>query len=120
MAPNFPPWPTLPVRLLTSIARISGEPDQSIPYEPARWFDERPTDRNRSRWSRWTRRLAKAGLLSRTTEPKRDRTQSVAVTREGWQWIVEHCGEGAVTDLNLSGLPLSGLPPSGLPPSGFG
>ena len=49
------------VRLLVAIAART--PDQSpIRYEPAVWFRQRASARNRSRWSRWTKRLASAGV----------------------------------------------------------
>jgi hypothetical protein len=70
-------------------------------YEPAAWLRQRPTPRNRSRWSRWTRRLAGAGLIRRLTEPNRDRVRQVVITATGTDWINEHCGNGAILDLGL-------------------
>ncbi|MGD9855847.1 MAG: hypothetical protein AB7U20_12955 [Planctomycetaceae bacterium] len=61
----------------------------------------RPTPRNRSHWSRWTRRLASAGLIRRRTEPNRDRVRQVVVTAAGMDWINDHCGNGALLDFGL-------------------
>ena len=45
------------------------------------------------------RRLAKAGLIERLTEPARDRVTAVRVTDAGWNWVVEHCWPGALADI---------------------
>ena len=41
-------------------------------------------------------------LVRRLTEPNRDRVRQVAVTKRGLAWIHEHCGSGAIDDLNLN------------------
>lgn len=101
MATSAIEWPPVALRLLLAIARRTpdGRPTR---YEPTAWFRQRPTSRNRSRWSRWTRRLASAGLVRRLTEPNRDRVRQVAITKRGLDWIHEHCGSGAIYDLNLN------------------
>ena len=92
-------WPPLAIRLLVAIAARS--PDQTpIRYEPVVWFRQRASARNRSRWSRWTKRLASAGLVRRVSEPSRDRVRHVGVTPSGRDWIDEHCGPGASSDLD--------------------
>ena len=101
MATSANEWPPVALKLLLAIARRNpaGRP---IRYEPAAWFRQRPTSRNRSRWSRWTRRLTIAGLVRRLTEPNRDRVRKVVITKRGLVWIHEHCGRGAIDDLNLN------------------
>lgn len=100
MAPCANVWPPVALRLLLAIAaRTHG--DRPTRYEPAAWLRQRPTPRNRSRWSRWTRRLAGAALIRRLTEPNRDRVRQVVITSAGWAWINEHCGDGAIADLGL-------------------
>lgn len=100
MATSANVWPPVALRLLLAIAeRTHG--DRPTRYEPAAWLRQRPTSRNRSRWSRWTRRLASTGLIRRLTEPNRDRVRQVVVTSAGRSWINEHCGDGAITDLGL-------------------
>ena len=101
MATSANEWPPVALNLLLAIARRTpdGRPTR---YEPAAWLRQRPTSRNRSRWSRWTRRLANAGLARRLTEPNRDRVRQVAITKLGLAWIHEHCGSGAIDDLNLT------------------
>jgi len=94
-------WPPVALKLLLAIARWNSD-NRPTRYEPAAWFRQRPTSRNRSRWSRWTRRLASAGLVRRVTEPNRDRVRQVAITKRGLAWIHEHCGSGAIDDLNLN------------------
>ncbi|MFV0443620.1 MAG: hypothetical protein ACK5Q5_08615 [Planctomycetaceae bacterium] len=89
------------MKLLLAITRRTAD-CRPTHYEPAAWFRQRPTSRNRSRWSRWTRRLASAGLVRRLTEPNRDRVRDVAITKRGLDWIHEHCGSGAIDDLNLT------------------
>ena len=92
-------WPPMAIRLLVTIAARS--PDQTpICYEPASWFRQRASVRNRSRWSRWTRRLASAVLVRRVSEPSRDRVRHVGVTPSGRAWIDEHCGPGALSQLD--------------------
>jgi hypothetical protein len=88
------------LRLLLAIARRTpdGRPTR---YEPAAWLRQRPTSRNRTRWSRWTRRLTGAGLIRRLTEPNRDRVRQVVLTAAGMVWISEHCGSGAIGDMGL-------------------
>lgn len=93
-------WPPIPVQLLLAIAKRAAEGEQ-IEYVPACWFRLPPTPRNRSRWSRWSRRLARAGLIRRLTELNRDRVRRVAVTPAGLEWIEANCGPGALLDLNL-------------------
>jgi len=93
-------WPPVAIRLLLAIAERTRD-DRPTHYEPSVWLRQLPTSRNRSRWSRWTRRLASAGLVRRLTEPNRDRVRQVAVTKCGLAWIHEHCGTGAIDDLNL-------------------
>ena len=101
MATSANEWPPVALKLLLAIARrtADGRPTR---YEPVAWFRQRPNSRNRSRWSRWTRRLASAGLVRRLTEPNRDRVRQVAITRRGLAWIHDHCGSGAIDDLNLN------------------
>ncbi len=100
MAISMKTWPPIAVRLLLAIAkRTHGE--RHTRYEPAAWLRQRPTPRHRSRWSRWTRRLADAGLIRRITEANRDRVRQVALTPVGQAWINEHCGEGAIAELDL-------------------
>ncbi|WP_437226046.1 hypothetical protein SH661x_004378 [Planctomicrobium sp. SH661] len=101
MATSEHEWPTVALKLLLAIA-IRTPDGRPTRYEPAAWFRQRPTSRNRSRWSRWTRRLASAGLVRRLTEPNRDRVRQVALTKSGLAWIDEHCGTGAIDDLNLN------------------
>ena len=100
MATSVNEWPPVALKLLLAIARRTpdGRPAR---YEPAAWFRQLPTSRNRSRWSRWTRRLASAGFVRRLTEPNRDRVRQVAITKRGIAWIHEHCGSGAIDDLGL-------------------
>ncbi len=65
----------------------SGPREAGIRYEPSNWFREKPTPRRRKRWSRWTKRLERAGLLERTIERSRDRVTHVRLTRRaglGW------------------------------------
>ncbi len=69
-------------------------------YAPAAWFPERATSARRQRWSRWTRRLARAGLLDRITEPSRDRVKHVRLTPDGLAWLDEHVG-GSTSDLDI-------------------
>ena len=100
MATSGEMWPSIAVQLLLAIAeRTQGE--RHTRYEPAVWLRQRPTSRHRSRWSRWTRRLANAGLIRRITEANRDRVRQVTLTPVGQAWIDEHCGDGAITDLDL-------------------
>ena len=101
MATSANEWPPVALRLLLTIARRTPE-GRPTRYEPVAWFRQRPTSRNRSRWSRWTRRLASAGLVRRLTESNRDRVRQVAITKRGLVWIHEHCGSGAIDDLNLT------------------
>ena len=82
-----------------ALASAAGQPERFIPYRPAHWLAQKPTCRNRMRWSRWTRRLAARGFLRRAIEASRDRVRSVAVTAEGWNRLVDQCGEGAIVDL---------------------
>lgn len=112
MAPYANVWPPVALRLLLAVAeRTHGE--RPTRYEPAAWLRQRPTSRNRSRWSRWTRRLAGAGLIRRLTEPNRDRVRQVVITAAGMDWISEHCGSGAIGDLGLHwGDPTDLLPPN--------
>ena len=100
MAGSERDWPAPAVRLFLAIAERTPDGSPEL-YAPACWLRQRATPRNRSRWSRWTRRLANAGLIRRFTEPNRDRVRQVAVTPAGRAWINEHCGPGAVNDLNL-------------------
>ena len=93
-------WPPLAIQLLLAIAQRSTV-DSVTWYEPAVWFNRSPTACHRMRWSRWTRRLADAGLIRRLTEPNRDRVREVTVTPSGLEWIAEHCGGGALSNLNL-------------------
>ncbi|MFV0442163.1 MAG: hypothetical protein ACK5Q5_01185 [Planctomycetaceae bacterium] len=87
-------------KLLLAIAERT-HAERPTRYEPAAWLRQRPTSRNRSRWSRWTRRLAGAGLIRRLTEPNRDRVRQVVITAAGMDWISEQCGSGAMCDLGL-------------------
>lgn len=93
-------WPSVALKLLLAIARRTAD-GRPVRYEPAAWLQQRPTSKNRSRWSRWTRRLANAGLVHRLTEPNRDRVRQVVLTTAGMDWIHEHCGAGAIDDLDL-------------------
>ncbi len=101
MATSANEWPPVALKLLLAIAGRTGD-GRPTRYEPAAWFRQRPTSRNRSRWSRWTRRLASAGLVRRLTEPNRDRVRQIAITKRGLAWIHEHCGSGAIDDLDLN------------------
>ncbi len=87
------------MKLLLAIAQWTLV-DQATRYEPADWFRQRASVRNRSRWSRWTKRLASAGLVRRVSEPSRDRVHHVGVTTSGRDWIDEHCGPGALSQLD--------------------
>ena len=101
MAASESGWPVIAVRLLIAIAARS--PDQSlIRYEPAVWFRQRASTRNRSRWSRWTKRLADSGLIRRVSEPSRDRVRQVGVTPSGRAWIDLYCGPGAMSHLDCA------------------
>lgn len=91
-------WPHIAVRILIAI-RERGEGD-IVRYAPAAWFPETPTSARRKRWSRWTRRLARAGLLERITEPSRDRVTDVRLTPDGMDWLDEHVG-GSTRDLDI-------------------
>ena len=71
-----------------------------VRYTPAVWFTDRATPARRQRWSRWTRRLARAGLLARITEPSRDRVTHVRLTPDGCAWLDEHVG-GSTSDLDI-------------------
>ena len=101
MATSANQWLPVAFKLLLAIARRTpdGRPTR---YEPAAWFRQRPTSRNRSRWSRWTRRLASAGMVRRLTEANRDRVRQVAITKRGLAWIHEHRRSGALYDLDLN------------------
>ena len=94
-------WPPVALKLLLAVARRTSD-GRPTRYEPAAWLRQRPTSRNRSRWSRCTRRLANAELVRRLTEPNRDRVRQVAITKRGLAWIHEHCGSGAIDDLDLN------------------
>lgn len=94
-------WPAMAIRLLIAVAGRS-TPGSPIRYEPAAWFRVTATSRNRSRWSRWTRRLANAGLVQRITETRRNRVRQVSVTESGFAWIDEHLGGGAISHLDCS------------------
>lgn len=89
------------IRLLIAVA-VRSTPGTPIRYEPAVWFRQKATSRNRSRWSRWTRRLASAGRVKRITEARRNRVRQVAVTESGLAWINEHLGGGAISNLDCS------------------
>ena len=92
-------WPPIAIRLLVAIATRS--PDQSpTRYEPAVWFRQRASTRNRSRWSRWTKRLADSGLIRRVSEQSRDRVRHVCVTPSGRAWIDLYCGPGTMSHLD--------------------
>lgn len=99
VAAQFENLPPVAMQLLIAIARNAGQSGRFIPYRPTSWLAQKPTCRNRSRWSRWTRRMTVRGLLWRSVETGRDRVCSVAVTPDGWNWLVEQCGEGALVDL---------------------
>lgn len=101
MASSANVWPPVAIRLLLAIAERTHE-GNATRYEPSAWFRQPPTSRNRSRWSRWTRRLASAGLIRRLTELNRDRVRQVAVTTGGLAWIEEYCGRGAIADFGLN------------------
>lgn len=101
MAASENPWPAMAIRLLIVVA-VRSTPGSPIRYEPAVWFLQRATSRNRSRWSRWTRRLANAGLVQRITETRRNRVRLVAITESGLKWIDEHLGGGAISNLDCS------------------
>lgn len=94
-------WPSVAVRLLLAIAERTSEAG-STRYEPTAWLRQSPTPRNRSRWSRWTRRLASAGLIRRLTEQNRNRVRRVVITAAGTDWVNEHCGNGAILDFGLT------------------
>ena len=100
MAPCANVWPPVALKLLLAIAERT-QAERPTRYEPAAWLRQRPTSRNRSRWSRWTRRIASAGLIRRLTEPNRDRVRQVVITAAGMDWISEHCGSGAIGDMGL-------------------
>jgi hypothetical protein len=91
-------WPSIAVRLLMSV-RDAGETSR-VRYRPSLWLQEKATPTRRQRWSRWTRRLATAGLLERICEPSRDRVTHVRLPPAGLAWLDEHVG-GATADLNL-------------------
>lgn len=100
MATSANVWPPVAVQLLLAIAERTRD-QRPTRYSPAAWLGQLPTSRNRSRWSRWTRRLAAAGLIRRLTEPNRDRVRQVVISNAGLTWIAEHCGDGAITNLDL-------------------
>lgn len=100
MAPCANVWPPVALKLLLAIAERT-QAKRPTRYEPAAWLRQRPTSRNRTRWSRWTRRLAGAGLIRRLTEPNRDRVRQVVITAAGMDWVSEHCGSGAIDDMGL-------------------
>lgn len=99
MATSANEWPPVALKLLLAIA-VRSQNGRPTKYEPAAWLRQRPTSRNRSRWSRWTLRLANAGLLVRITELNRDRVRRVEITPLGLKWIEETCGPGALSALN--------------------
>lgn len=101
MAASKNPWAAMAIRLLIAVA-VRSSLGAPIRYEPAVWFRQKATSRNRSRWSRWTRRLAYAGLVQRITEPRRNRVREVAVTESGLAWIEKHLGNGAISHLDCS------------------
>ena len=101
MATSANEWPPVALKLLLAIARRTSD-GRPTRYEPAAWFRQRPTSRHRSRWSRWTRRLANEGLIRRLIEPNRDRVRQIAITKDGLTWIHEHCGGGSLDNLNLN------------------
>ena len=41
-------------------------------------------------------------MIRRLTEANRDRVRQVAITKRGLAWIHEHCGSGAIDDLDLN------------------
>ena len=91
-------WPSVAIRLLMSIRDVSQT--SSVRYRPAVWLQEKPTPSRRQRWSRWTRRLATAGLLERICEPSRDRVTHVRITPDGIAWLDEHVG-GSTSELDI-------------------
>ncbi len=92
-------WSPIAVQLLLAIAERTRD-CKPISYAPASWLQLPPSPKNRSRWSRWTRRLANAGLVQRLTEPNRDRVRRVAITPAGLEWIERMCGPGALWELS--------------------
>ena len=80
-------WPKLANRLLLAIAARSKHPGMRIRYAPAAWLKQRGTPQRRQRWSRWTKRLANAGMIYRLIEPTRDRVTEVALTPEGRAYL---------------------------------
>lgn len=102
-------WPTVAVRLLLAVGERSEDSNGPVQYSPAEWMRERPTAKQRKRWSRWTRRLAAAGLIRRITEHTRDRVRQVRLTAQGRRWIREHCGVGAVARTSIAPLESAGF-----------
>ena len=90
----------LAFRLLTAIATTAGEAGRSISYAPATWLRATPNDRNRARWSRLTRRMESMKLVRRHVDFSRDRVRSISITPEGWNWIIENCGAGAILNFD--------------------
>lgn len=101
-------WPSFAVRILLAVCRRAGGPNVPVRYAPADWLAKSPTLARRKRWSRWTRRLAEAGLLERLTEPSRDRVTAVRVTEAGWRWVREQFGPGALVELECEPLSIDG------------
>ena len=97
-------WPVVAVEMLLAIAARSAGTTAAVRYSPAEWFRKSPTDRRRSAWSRWLKRLAAAGLVERLTETRRDRVRSVRLTAEGWLWIEVNRGGCDVEELGLEPL----------------
>ena len=91
-------WPQIAVALLLEIGRRS-DIERAIEYAPGVWLDRKPTAKFRQRWSRWTRRLAHAGLIERLTETRRDRVTHVRLTKDGRIWILRNCGAGALEEI---------------------
>lgn len=79
-------------RLMAAIGRQNGsEPREAgVRYEPAVWLHQKSTASRRQRWSRWTKRLERAGLLERFVERSRDRVTHVRLTKAGRAWLNEH------------------------------
>jgi hypothetical protein len=68
---------------------------RGIPYEPNEWFSRPLTAAQRKAFSRANQRLADAGLIRRTVEPRRDRVTHLTLTSEGLKRSLELAGDQA-------------------------
>lgn len=109
---------------------------KGVPYQPDAWFDGPLPWALRKRYSRAARRLEQAGLVSRITEPRRDRVRCLRPTPAGLRLALQLAGPAVARDAIITGLqrtswgseltgvvwerPWPGRPPQASGPSGDG